>query len=469
MTVMEDVAVGKKRVRPGRHAGLLAIPGLLLACSAAVAQDPLPESYAEVAQNPAQGTLAPSTPVPPAARPAPGLPSPAGPITPLPAPPGGALSTGPTAPAPSSPFAAANNAMANSNLNAATSDLSGFGRTGVPQMLGDQSPFLVSRPSVSARATAAQTPQIPDPFPPTNPPPTPDPRQASSLAPSVRGFKAAENQSPRPQDRVFYSFNYFNYVNETVNRFQEAPVRNIRIYRHIFGAEKTFDNGNMSVGFRLPLNTLTSDSAIQGNFAKPGGTDTALGDLSLFAKFLFRENKETGSLISAGLVVSAPTGPNQFAGATYLQNIHTTTVQPFVGYIYNMDRFWIHGFTSMEFPMNPADVTMLYNDIGIGTHLFRSQTPDAFITDIAPTVEFHINTPMNHRGVFGKDPAGSVNVVNVTAGLNFEFYRTSVLTFGIVNPITTPKPFDLEAVVQLNIRFGRSRQLPNQLPTMIGG
>ncbi len=468
--------MGKNRVRPGCRASWLAIPGLLLAPSILLAQDPVPEGTYEVAQAPAPRPATPGpaqvTPRPGAAAaptPAPGLPSPAGPTTPLPGPPGGALSTGPTAPAPANPFALGNNAGVNSSLGSAPSDLSGLGRPSVPQMLGDQSPFLVSRASASARATASQTPQIPDPFPPTKPPPTPNPRLASSLAPSVRGFKAAENQSPRPQDRVFYSFNYFTYVNEAVNRFQEAPVRNIRIYRHIFGAEKTFDDGRMSVGFRLPINTLTSDSSIQGNFAKPGGTSTALGDLSLFAKFLFRENKETGSLISAGMVVSAPTGPNQFAGATYLQNIHTTTVQPFVGYIYNMNRFWIHGFTSMEFPMNPADVTMLYNDIGIGTYFYQAPTPDVFLTAIAPTVEFHINTPMNHRGVFGNDPAGSVNVVNVTAGLNMEFYKTSVLTIGIVNPITSPRPFDLEAVVLFNVRFGRSRQLPNQLPTMIGG
>ena len=36
--------------------------------------------------------------------------------------------------------------------------------------------------------------------------------------------------------------------------------------------------------------------------------------------------------------------------------------------------------------------------------------------------------------------------------VNFEFYRTSVLTFGLVTPITNPRPFDLEALVLLNFR-----------------
>ncbi|HEX8203103.1 MAG TPA: hypothetical protein VF590_21680, partial [Isosphaeraceae bacterium] len=61
-------------------------------------------------------------------------------------------------------------------------------------MLGDQLP-------VSARQLF--------PGAPTGPPNPPDVRRASALVPSVRGFNIAENQSPQPQDRVFYSFNYF--------------------------------------------------------------------------------------------------------------------------------------------------------------------------------------------------------------------------------------------------------------------
>ena len=52
----------------------------------------------------------------------------------------------------------------------------------------------------------------------------PDPRARSLLAPSVRGFKIADNMSPVPQDRVFFSFNYFNDVNSTLNDAFDAPI-----------------------------------------------------------------------------------------------------------------------------------------------------------------------------------------------------------------------------------------------------
>ena len=74
----------------------------------------------------------------------------------------------------------------------------------------------------------------------------------------MRGLKISENQSPRPQDRVFFTFDYFSNVNGPLNQRLGAPVRDIRVYRYIFGWEQTFDDGNASIGVRLPLDQLTS-------------------------------------------------------------------------------------------------------------------------------------------------------------------------------------------------------------------
>ena len=136
---------------------------------------------------------------------------------------------------------------------------------------------------------------------------------------------------------------------------------------------------------------------------------------------------ETGSLISAGLVVTPPTGPGTFAGAKYIQSIQTTTIQPFVGYIFRRDRFYLHGFSAFEFPVNPADVTMIVQRRGrratssTGT---RTRHSAKFLTAIVPTSEVHVNTPLNHRDPYNaNDIAGTANVVNLTEGLNFEFRR----------------------------------------------
>lgn len=338
-------------------------------------------------------------------------------------------------------------------------------RLGVFQMIGDQSPLLTLRPAPAI----PPVPATPQPFPPGAPPPPPSPRQATALAPSVRGFKISENQSPIPQDRIFYTFNYYYNLNSAVDRRFDTPVNNLRAYREIFGFEKTFDQGRASIGFRLPLDTLYATSTIKGNFAKPGGASTSLGDLSIFTKFIVRQNPQTGNLISAGFVVTPPTGPSSFAGAKYIQSLHTTRLQPYIGYVFSRGNFYLHGFSAFEFPVNPGDVTLAYNDVGIGYFLYRNTeaVPSRWITAIVPTAEVHVNTPLNHRNPYNPlDPSASANVVNFTEGLNIEFNRRSILTLGIVTPTTSPKPFDIEALVLFNFRFGGSRRNP---PPMLGG
>ena len=111
----------------------------------------------------------------------------------------------------------------------------------------------------------------------------------------------------------------------------------------------------------------------------------------------------------------------------------------------------------------------MYNDIGLGYFAYQDtkEVASNWITAIVPTTEVHINTPFNHQNPYNsKDIAGSANVVNLTQGLNIEFNRRSILTFGLATPVSSPKPFDLEAMVLFNVRFGGSRRT---LPPIVGG
>jgi hypothetical protein len=329
------------------------------------------------------------------------------------------------------------------------------------QMIGDQAPSTIHQVSPSA-------PGLPPPFPPGQPPTTPSPRLASAVVPSVRGFKIAENQSPQPQDRVFFTMDYFNNLNGALNTRFESPVKDMTAFRYIFGLEKTFDGGFGSVGVRLPLDQLSANSAISGNFAKPGGTSTALNDLSIFTKYILKVDPATGSLLSAGLEMTLPTGPNQFAGAKYIEGIQSTEIQPFIGYLLIRDRFYLHGFLSLSAPASVRDVTMVYNDLGIGYFLYRDTDPDSFLTSIAPTFEVHVNNPLNHRDWFNaNDISGTADVVDLTYGVNVGLSQQAVLTFGWVTPVTGPRPFDYEAILLFNWRFGRSRR--NAAPPIVGG
>lgn len=377
-----------------------------------------------------------------------------GPIPPQPAPPIGSADVTP-------PFAG-------TPETGSYSPAEGGGLAGAPgtfNMIGDQGPMLRIRQTVPA------PPPLPQPFPPPPFPQPPSPGRASALSPAVRGFKIGENQSPQPQDRIFFSFNYFQNLNADINRRFRAPVDNLRVYREIFGLEKTFDQGRGSIGLRLPLNTITADSTIRGNFARPGGTSTSLGDLSIFAKYILKLDPVTGSLITAGIVVTPPTGPGQFAGADYIESVHATSIQPFLGYIWRRGDFYLHGFSALDVPTSVRDVTMVYNDIGMGYFLYRETNPDQFLTAIAPTFETHVNTPLTHRDPFNpRDISGTPDVVNLTFGVNFEFYNRSILTFGYVTPVTGPQPFDHEWLLLFNVFFGRSRRtLPPVLPPVLGG
>jgi hypothetical protein len=319
-------------------------------------------------------------------------------------------------------------------------------------MIGDLGSGLSFR-----QVTFPPPPSTPGPFPPPSPPHGPSPGKATSLVPSVRGLKISENQSPRPQDRVFFSFDYFANVNGALNQRLGAPVSDIRIYRYIFGVEKTFEDGNASIGVRLPLDQLTSNPRVPARFKQFGGTSTALDNMDIYGKIIVRQDPSTGSLLSAGLAISPTTGGNHFAGARYIQYINTTQFQPFVGYIWNRGNFYLQGFSAFEFPVNQLQVTEMFNDVGVGYFLYRSPDRNRALTAVAPTFEVHVNAPLNHHGFDDpKDPAGTPAVVNLTYGLNLEFRRNSLLTIGFVTPTTGPRPFDYEALILFNYRFGRS-------------
>jgi hypothetical protein len=345
-------------------------------------------------------------------------------------------------------------------FNAAGSFFGGGGLV----LIGDQGP-----PVFRYQTTPTPTPPgLPRPFPPSPFPKPPPPGRASALVPSVRSFKIAENQSPQPQDRIYYSFNYFNNVNQALNLRFQSPVNGLKVYREIWGVEKTFDDGWGSIGFRLPLNTMSANTAVQGNFAKPGGTSTSLGDLTIYGKYILKLDPATGSLLSAGIAVTPPTGPNNFAGAKYISAIHSTSVQPFIGYIWNWNRFYLHGFSALDTPTSLRDVTLVYNDVGIGYFLIRETDPDIFLTALAPTFEVHVNTPLTHRDwANSKDPAGTPDSVNLTYGLNAEFFRRGVLTFGFVTPVTGPRPFNYEVIALFNLYFGNRVRRPS--PPILGG
>jgi hypothetical protein len=294
-------------------------------------------------------------------------------------------------------------------------------------------------------------------------PPAPGQAPAGSiLVPSIRSFKISENEDPRPQDRAYLGFNFYNDVNDAVNSRLGSDIHHIRVYRETFGLEKTFVDGGASVGLRLPLNTLTAESAIPGL----GGSSTDVGDLTVILKGLLWYDRQTGNLVSGGLAVTTPTGPDSFANFTRINNFHDTTLQPYVGYRWARGDLFVHGFSAFDVPTDSNDVTLMYNDIGLGYYFSRDSRA---VTAVVPTFEVHVTTPLNHRGAFNfSDPAGTADLVDLTTGVTLHLWRRATLAVAVVTPVTGPRPFDFEVLTQLNVRFGASRRSQSLAGNVLG-
>jgi hypothetical protein len=286
-------------------------------------------------------------------------------------------------------------------------------------------------------------------------PPLPGTTKAGILVPSIRSFKIAEDEAPAPQDRLYFGFNYWDDVNKSVDRRFGGDFKSLSVNRETFGVEKTFLQNDASIGLRLPINTLSADS----DFPGLGGTSTDVGDLSIILKFALWYNHHTGDVFSAGLAVTVPTGPDAFAGFENIRSLHETTLQPFIGYRYGVGNFFIHGFSSIDIPTDSRDVTIWFNDVGVGYYLYRNQGSDALVSALVPTFEVHFNDPLNHRGAFNfNDIAGTADTIDLTLGATCVFNRRASLAAAFNAPVTGPRPYDWEFLLQFNWRFGSHEQ-----------
>ncbi|MGO9600445.1 MAG: hypothetical protein ACLP7Q_20860 [Isosphaeraceae bacterium] len=396
---------------------------------------PLPDEGLRRAQaTPLPPPVAPSPPSPPPTR----RPELSGPF---PAPPSGVAPSPPPPISPPTPLAVAlapataggPGTFAGTMAEGLT-DLGSFAGGGVPLMLGDLAP-LFGTPNLHRL----------------------DPPASAVRFPWVRGYKMADNQSPRPQDRVFIAFNYFDNLLQSPT----TGLRDVQVYREFFGLEKTFFDQRASVGLRMPLNSISAKGTMPGL----GGSSTAVGDLTVFFKGIVCQDRKSGNLLSAGLAVTTPNSPSGFAGAHFAQSIRTTSLQPFVGYIANFGDWFVQGFSGTNVPTDGRVVTMYYNDVGVGYFLYRAADPEALIGAIVPTMEVHVNTPLNHRvsHAVGAAP-GTPDVVDLTFGASVALGRRAILSAGVVDPVTGPRPYDLEVVALLNIFYGRRLTPPTPPP-----
>src|SRR5581483_476069 len=147
--------------------------------------------------------------------------------------------------------------------------------------------------------------------------------------------------------------------------------------------------------------------------------------------------------------VTVPTGPD-----IHLPNgssFHPVILQPFVGSLFNWDRWYLHSFSSLAVPTDERDAVLLFNDLGIGYRLYENRER-TYLRSVTPTFETHINIPLNHRGSQDPGSAGLDEVI-LTSGVHLGLLRAVHFTLGVATPVTGPRPYDVQALAQLNWRF----------------
>jgi hypothetical protein len=105
------------------------------------------------------------------------------------------------------------------------------------------------------------------------------------------------------------------------------------------------------------------------------------------------------------------------------------------------------GFTSLVIPTDSRDVTLLFTDVGAGILVYKS--PDG--AWVAPTAEIHVTTPLNHRN--GNGVLTVPDLVVLTQGVQCGLANGTSIAVGVAVPISGPRPFDWEALVQVNFRY----------------
>lgn len=296
-------------------------------------------------------------------------------------------------------------------------------------------------------------------------------------------FTSAQAESARPVDRVFFSYGYFNGFRATVAApnptvsatgqfFQSAIVRGFNLNVFNLGVEKTFFDGRVSAIVRVPL--LDAADNVTGQ------PIDGIGDISAGLKAALLLDCETGSALSVGLDVDAPTGRDQVftinqsstnGGLSFAPGASTkvnpTFLQPYVSGVVNLNGLSVQNFLGVLVSTDGRISPFINEDLQVGYQLFRC--PDRMLSSVTPTLEAQALLPTAHEGSGGvsgvnitaTNPTGltSVSAFNfpdqlfLTEGVQLGLGCRSVLSLGVVEPVVGPKAFTVGGTVGLNFFY----------------
>jgi hypothetical protein len=326
----------------------------------------------------------------------------------------------------------------------ASAQEAGSGASSSPANMFGDFPGLIGRIQVPTTTTITTTQTTIDPFteqPVTTTTTTTVTTIKTKFVPLLNtvSIKLADNESPKPADRAYVTYNFFDNIIGSLNGSDFASTN---MHREVFGFEKTYLDGNVSLGFRFPFVQETAD----------GSGDSQFGDLTVILKYAFINDASTGNVLSGGLLLAVPTGKS--FDVPDGGSVNPVFFEPWVGFLVNRADFFIQGFFEIAVPTDSRSVIIANSDVGIGYWVYRNEKTDALLSRAAPTVELHVHDPLDHRySSTSTDPIFLPDEVNLTAGGVFVFRNGSQLGLAACTPLAGPKPFTFEALASLNVKF----------------
>jgi hypothetical protein len=260
------------------------------------------------------------------------------------------------------------------------------------------------------------------------------------------GILNTDNDSPRPSTRVYFGYNYYEGINASYNGDLGGSI----LHRETVAFEYAFWDNTASVGLRLPF--------IQTVNAPLNSNQNTVGDLSVLLKYAFYNNRQTGDVLSAGLIVTTPTA----TGNTTLSDGSTLTLidgtqlptnsvlfQPWIGGVKMLESGYVQEITGLITSTSSREPTIFSTSLGAGYFLYKNDG-DRLIRAVVPNVEAHVRIPLNNR-----DPNAAIfmqDQVNLSTGVHFRMPRAT-LSPAVNVPVVGPRPWNVEAAVWLNCYF----------------
>jgi hypothetical protein len=305
-------------------------------------------------------------------------------------------------------------------------------------------------------------------------------------------FTAINTESARPQNRVFMGYGYYDGF-QTPNPTPGAGlIKGFNLNVFNVGAEVAFLDNRASAYVRVPWLVATDNVA--------GVPLDGLGDVSIGLKYALLSCNETGSALSVGLTVATPTArdlnvtTNRFrfdfdptgtvrtsGGSTLPPNttatVNPTYIQPWVAGLAVLDRLFVSSYAGLVLSTDDATSSFVNAEVGLGYQIYRCESRDSWVTSITPTFSAQALLPINHQGtpagspgfgaplttsptgqLIGPLPQEGVSInspyqVFLTEGVSIGLGCRSLLSVGVVTPVTGPKAYTVGAVVGFNFFF----------------